>query len=350
MQVKNPTKLTTVLLASTVMATTLVWSEAAHGAQSQKRYQEQLRIQEEAKHKAALTTLGGSAAKYKDALKDPATALGGPAAPGNLTQATDNAVLVVGSAALAHAGHVGTNAEKIAALEAIDGASAAGTDDVANSEVRTALGLDPNPLNYVATKPEVTTFINAAKERLVRLPDKTAKAGTRKAAVADLQKYANAIANPHAALGGGQPLYLAFAAAALINPSASLGMPLGTADHTVAALRAIETAHLHHGGGVGIIDNDNAKAAIRTALGIDPAPAQFLATGPQVLTFLIIAGEDQINNVMLAGIVGAVPTIDKIEDIRTRLAAAQYRGDNGVNVGAGGAHDTIAVSLTRLGL
>jgi hypothetical protein len=127
-------------------------------------------------------------------------------------------------------------------------------------------------------------------------------------------------------------------------------MPLGTAEQKVAALRAIETAHLHHGGGVGIIDNDNAKAAIRTALGIDPAPAQFLATGPQVLTFLIIAGEDQINNVMLAGIVGAVPTIDKIEDIRTRLAAAQYRGDNGVNVGAGGAHDTIAESLTRLGL
>ena len=399
--------------------------------------------------------------KHRNALADPTAALAGPGAPGNLTQAIDDAVLVALSAAAAHAGHVGTNAEKIAALEAIDGASAAGTDDVANSAVRTALGLDSTVLNFAATKPEVTRFIKLAKTELVKTParkvtivnltkhrdaladpnaaltaagpgtltqaitdakadgasaanplpigtvaEKIAalkaieaiaspgaednykrdirialglksdpaalgavapetaavtqfreaatrqeKTPARKAAIVNLKKYADAIEAPHTALGGGQPLALALGAAALINPSSAHGLPLGTVEEKAAALRATESAHLHYGGGAGILADDNAKAAIRTALGIDPTPANFAATRAQVLAFLIVAEEPDIRN-KLAGLGGlGTPTVDKVEAVRTRLIPGTYNATTGAGPGpAGGAADTIAVSLGRLGL
>jgi hypothetical protein len=469
MQVKNPIKLTTVLLASTVMAGSMVLPEAACGAQAQKRYQEQLRQEEEAKHKATLATLGGSAAKHKDALANPAAALtavgltdltailtaaaadvasaanglplatnenkidamkaiegggGGdaphkaairtalgldpnPAAanhvaitadvtafiaaaeerlvklPGKTAKATDRKAQVTGltkykadlkdpAAALAAAGLTGltailtaaaadgasaanglplaTNENKIDAMKAIEGGG--GGDAPHKAAIRTALGLDPNPAapNHLAITADVTAFIAAAEERLVKLPEKTAKATDRKATIVELQKYANAIAQPHTALGGGA-LQAAIAHEVTVIGSAAHGKPTATPEEKAAVVRAIEISAVHHGGLGGSVLNDTAKSAIRTALGIDPNPANFVTTRAQILAFLIVAEAPEIYN-MLAGL-GAPgdPTLIKLDTVRTTLLAGTYNAKTGANTGgAGGIGDTIVVSLTRLGL
>ncbi|MGV8948321.1 MAG: hypothetical protein ACOH2E_03000 [Candidatus Paracaedibacter sp.] len=304
--------------------------------------------------------------KHKDALKDPNAALTA-AGPADLTAILTTAAAAAGSAIHAHA--LATHENKLDALTLLEAAAAPAiplaptaaetADETGKSGIRTALGLDPTPAAFPGTTAEVTAFISAAKERLVRLPDKTAKAGARKATIAthvatiaELQKYADAIAIPHAALGGGRPLQLAIAHEVGVGGSTAHAMPIGTPEQMAAVVRAIEMALVHQGGLGGNALDDAAKSAIRTALGIDPTATavSFATTRVQVLAFLVVAEAPEIHN-MLAG-VGALadPTLLKLDTVRRKLLTGTHNALTGAGVAASGANDSIHISLGRLGM
>jgi hypothetical protein len=343
---------TTSLLITTAMIGMVILPNASYSLDKLARDQEQNR-QRVAQLQAQVHAGGhavGNLQRHKNALADPGATLAAAGA-GTLTAAIAAASADAASAATGMP-HV-TDAEKIAIIQTVEGGGAG--DDAHKSAIRTALGIDPTQANHVATAGEVNAFVTAAEERLVRLPGKTVKAAARKIEVANLTKFSNALTDSGAALAavGAGTLMGALGAAVADAGSAANGLAIGNNTQKITALEAIE------GGGAG---DDAHRSAIRTALGIDPDPANFVATNPRVHDFFIIAKSTTVLLPQIdarLGPVGAGNQVAKIRTVITRLNAGTHSagahhgvvaGNNIGAAGGAGAPNTVEAALQRLGL
>jgi hypothetical protein len=233
----------------------------------------------------------------------------------------------------------GTVAEKIAALRAIEAIASPGGEDVHKTAIRNALGLNSDAAALMIGSPEslsVTAFIDAAEERLVQAPQAAAHAGT----IAGLNTYIAALANPGGALGAGTNVALALNAARVDHGSAvaALPNPPTSTSRRIAAMEAIE------GGGAGDVVH---KAALRTALGLDPNP---LAVNHAAITANVRAF---INMAKMGLAINDVPGPNitaKLEAIRTRVLASAHKADGTPNVPPAAPNSTIHQALNHLGL
>jgi hypothetical protein len=256
-------KLKATLCITSALVGMMVFPEAGYASAAMNRQilaQRQAALQKEQELKALNEKVHGVAGApgapgglmgYKNALADPAAKLGAAGA-GTLTAAVTAASGDAHSAA--HTMPHATDQDKIAAMRAIEGGVAG--DAPHKAAIRTALGLDPNPAapDHAAITADVAAFITKAGDQI----------------------YIHAVADPHGAMLPGTPLETALVAAAAVGGSAANGVlvpahpatPEQTTEYKIALIDAIETANLHVGGGGGLLVNDEAKTAIRKALGV----------------------------------------------------------------------------------
>ncbi|MBM3468204.1 MAG: hypothetical protein FJX71_02080 [Alphaproteobacteria bacterium] len=273
MTIAKHLKLSSTLLLGTLVAGVLVFPKAANGAEDVKRHLEALHAQQLATVRAGHGADLAAITKLKDAMAHPNQALATPGAPGSLgaaiVAAAADPACVIGGAVAAPAAvgpapapvpmPIATEADKIAAIRALEAAGAHGaTNPQHRSAIRTALGLDPAPANFAATQAELNHFLAAAEQRLVHLPERTQRA-------AALTAYIDRLRTARAQLAAGG--HFATLAANLKGLGGiAAAMPDGNEDQRLAVINAVEAAPPD--GGL----NDNGKDLIRTALNLPAGP------------------------------------------------------------------------------
>ena len=168
MYLTKKSKFKVTLLISTVIASVFALPEAAYGATrllQQKAQQEQEKAVLQAQVAVGGANIVGLT-QYKDALANPAGALVA-AGPTDLTAILG---LAVGDgASAANALPLVNDADKMAAMRAVEGGG--GGDAPHKAAIRTALGLDPNPAaaNHVAITADVRAFYHDSGRTLSKI-------------------------------------------------------------------------------------------------------------------------------------------------------------------------------------